>query len=727
MLIETAKNLPQKDIDKIADLHFKVLEESFINNFGIKFLKIAYKSILRNKNNIVLTVRDKKKIVGILVAAKNSKLFDFSVIKEEFFPLIGEVIKACFQRPELLVKLSHWFFSIYLFEKKIPELRFIALSPEYQNKGLGSKLISKLNKIFEEQGITQYQVATKKDNKKSNRFYKKLGFVFFKSKSFFGDKFNYYLSQKSAAERAAHIFSYTRLLVIILLIFFTLFAIRSNLNMVSVPFHDFDEAHRAENAKQMRNYKSYFVPLTGSSQDRVIRLRQPIKDDPKGFLYYHLERPFLVYLAMIASTSVFGENEWAYRLPSYLFGIAIILLFIIFVKAWGEKFSFLAFSAGFLALITSKDLWLSSQSAMLDSTLTFFLFLSISALLLFCRTKKKIYLALSGISFALAVLSKGQFAIIFSLPLILLLFTKKLSVKDTFSFIKYAIIILLPWFLYLVYRFGIVDVVTIFSGFALYFATTPDVHTVAPFWWYIRWFFESFRPGWSLFLALIFIDILKRNINWEKSALLAYILGGLLVFSLPDNKLWWYTLPLIPAITLYIFLSLKDYLSRGENSLNLALVLLVASAPFFLRTSNKFSLIYGLATTILLIFILLKKGVGVRLNNRLYNSLVVLIFSLSLLFFYVGFPNIIPYHRNTKSVAHYYKNLPGKKCLWAYNMPVEAALFYSNAGEIEVYNENSNFYGHCKHYLMTPEQLPEKLNKGVVIYQRGRMRLIELP
>lgn len=494
--------------------------------------------------------------------------------------------------------------------------------------------------------------------------------------------------------------------------------------MVTVPFYDFDEAHRAENAKRMAEYKSYFVPLTGSSFDRVEHLKITLRENSDFYLYYHLERPPLVYILMIISTAIFGGSEWVYRLPSFIFGMLTIVCLIVFAKK--EKGHVFAISVGLLSLITSSDLWLSSQYAQMDTGITFFLFAALLTLILFCEFKNNLLIYLSGILFGFALLSKLQPAVIFIFPIFGLLLLRRISMADIFKFTLGFLITFLPWVAYLTLRFGIKDVTQVMSGFALTSASIVDIHQKAPFFWYIRWWWETLRPGWTIFLALVLYDITLKNLNWKKITLLIYIFGGLLSFSIPVNKIWWYVLPLIPAVSYYIFLSAEDLIKREQKAIeNLSLAIVVASLPIFLKASNLISMSYGIIITIIVFFIL-KNKLSLKvtgLNKKIVFYISVI---LNLVLFSLQFPKIIPYHRNTKEVALYYKNLSKPKCLWLGDMPGESVLFYSNAGVVPVLtetNEATQIFSNCKNnYLITPNHFQE----GKLEFISGEISLYKL-
>ncbi len=507
--------------------------------------------------------------------------------------------------------------------------------------------------------------------------------------------------------------------------------------MRRVMFHDFDEAHRAEKAKRMKEYNSYFVPLTGSPYDRVPQLNIPFKDYPELRLYYHPERPFFVYLLMIASISMFGATELTYRLPSFILGMSVFFVYVFFAIKQSKKVPILALSTGMLMLMTSYDLWLSSQYAQLDTGLTVFLFASLLSLITYCEKRRLPFLIISGISFALAVLSKGQPAVIFAFPLCALFLLKKLSRKEILIFIASASTLLVPWVLALLIllKIELSEFLRIFFGFG-FDSTQRNIHHEAPIFWYSRWFWESLRPGWTLFLIFLTFDIFKGSLSWKKKTLLSYILGSFLIFSLQTNKIWWYVLPIVPSLAFYIFLSTSDYLQRYPKRLvALAFVIFLSSLPIFLKASNTTVMVYGFIITILSVLLLINdKLPKLALLVKKKEVLFITSVTLSLAFFYTHFPKIVPYHKETKAVASYFATIhEEKKCLWIYDMPTEAALFYSNAGEIKALNfeeTKTQLFLECDKYLITAAEITDPefwyLPKKELLFQKGKIKLIKL-
>jgi len=543
-------------------------------------------------------------------------------------------------------------------------------------------------------------------------------------------------------------------LFLLILVFFSfLFLFCSITNITTVPFHDYDEAHRAEGARNMLQEGFFLAPLVGNPYSKNAKISLPYLLDETKTVYAQTGRPPLVFNLMAVSSALFGDYEWAYRLPSLLFGLAVfdtLALTIYFLAQ--KKPNFPALAVALLAIITSYDWWLSAQMAHLDTAVALFTALSVFLLILFAQNKKKLLLPLAGFSLALAILAKGQPAVIFLFPFVYLLLAKKISPKEGLTLLGTTLIVLLPWIISFDKLLGLGSwLKTYFGRYISAPASTKigggDPTQAAPIFWYLRWWFDSLRPGVFLFGAFFLLDLVKRKLSWQKIALLTYIFGGFGLFSYAKSKVWWYVLPIIPALSFYLYLAITDYLKERKHGLvNLSLAILIASLPLFLFRSNTISLAYGLAVTVLVFFILklstkffgvaqfiarqAPARIKIRYSSKKNNpshSLSILFFSLSLIlscfFFYFRFPTPTPNHLETKSVGQFFQTLPYPKCLWVEeDFPYEAILYYSRVGQLDYLDEDSILDPACQNYLVAGKDL-ENLKP---VYQSGPVRLYKM-
>ncbi len=477
-------------------------------------------------------------------------------------------------------------------------------------------------------------------------------------------------------------------------------------NMSSIPFHDFDEANRAEGARNMKLLEQYLGPITGSPflRNEKLKIKNPFNNN---WLYFHLERPPLFFLSMILSTKIFGESELAYRLPSFIFGIGTILIIFVFFLHYQIFKNKVYALLSLIPILTAKDWWLSSQSALMDTMLSFFLTLAIINFLIFLRKgkNKRIFLIFSGVSWGLAFLSKGQPSIIFVFPLFFLLIFKRLTLKEGIIIFISFLTVISPWILLVIRKFGLTIFLETFVLFAKNRTLAEDITQKAPIFWYFRWWFESFRIGVILFVTFLFLDLKTRKISLEKLTLIFFIIPSFIFFSLAKNKVWWYVLPLIPSIILYIGLSINEMIKRKNKLINFLLIIFISGLPLFYQTTNKIALIFSFF--LILISLIICQLDLPKFNHKFFIVITTLIVFL---FFYKNFPIIKPTYKENKIIGEYFQTLKNPKCLYVDSMPYEAIMFYSRVGEINYLN-TFNKDKKCENYLVSPKDNPYQLIK----------------
>ncbi len=519
-----------------------------------------------------------------------------------------------------------------------------------------------------------------------------------------------------------------RAITIIFLLFFTLFAFKAIEIMVAKPLHDYDEAHRAEGARNMRLNNYYTSPLTGTPYSQVNEHSQPYALKENVQITPEVGRPPLVFNLMAQFSGWFGELEWAYRLPSFLLGILGFAALLFFIRQYEEKLSWLALAVAFLAFLTSYDWWHSSMMALLDTGVAAFTALAIFLLLLFVKRQQLCYLIAAGISLGLGILSKGPPAVLFLTPLPYLWLTGRVKIKQLLLLFIVAFITILPWFIPLSLEHGWDYFFAKYIG--NYVASPQSTKIVrevakqnAPFFWYLRWWFDTFRPGIFLFGAFLLLDLIKKRLSWVKISLLFYIAGGLGLFSYAKAKVWWYVLPVIPAICAYLYFAVKDYLEEDDqNILSLSLSIIVASLPLFLWQTNTITLAYGFIVTIIVFIILSCHSESEQSSHPEFtcppalflrgvvsgSTFLSLAISISLTIFYFRFPTIKPSNPAVKQIGQYYQTLPDQKCLWIEeDFPYESALFYSRAGRVGYLEEETQLSQNCQNYLIGKESHPD--------------------
>jgi 4-amino-4-deoxy-L-arabinose transferase-like glycosyltransferase len=263
------------------------------------------------------------------------------------------------------------------------------------------------------------------------------------------------------------------------------------------------------------------------------------------------DKPPLYFWFTAFFYKLFGVSEFSARLFSSLCGIGTVLVTYLFAN---KLFSRKAAVASALILISTWHFIWSAKAAMLDTTLTFFIILSLFLFRL--GEEKKIYLFFSMLAFAFAFLTKA--AVAFVIPVIIIIYLilsgkLKLIKEPAFLWGVFAALFVLGIWHILAFKHYGNDFLRgyIFKNFFVRSTQAIEGHT-GTFFTYFKVLPNKGRP-WAgpCFAALIaaFIMLLRGK---EKSLLIPVIwyVTVFLLFSFVKTKLHWYIIPIYPAMAL---------------------------------------------------------------------------------------------------------------------------------------------------------------------------------
>ena len=191
---------------------------------------------------------------------------------------------------------------------------------------------------------------------------------------------------------------------------------------------DLDEGAFAATSLQMLIDKQYFIPTIG--------------DDLR------LEKPILSYWIQAISISIFGANEFALRLPSFLASLVWAYSFTSFVNEQDRKFMG---TNVFLVFFTLPGIFLMSFAATADAFLNALITLTLISLYKYSQNEKASHLNNAAIFIGLGFLVKGL-TIVFLASAILFLYSlfigqTRIFFKAITSYKPWAIffLIIIPW------------------------------------------------------------------------------------------------------------------------------------------------------------------------------------------------------------------------------------------------------------------------------------------
>lgn len=302
----------------------------------------------------------------------------------------------------------------------------------------------------------------------------------------------------------------------------------------SLPLLQPDEGRNAEVAREMKLSGAWLVP-TYNGVD-------------------YLDKPAFYFKAVALCLAVFGDNETAARIPSAVFGLALLALVFAFCReVHGTR-------CGLLAVIVTATLPLfvmNSRTVIFDMALAFFvcgaIFAGYLAEEMEGRVRRNLYL-LGAAATGLATLVKGPVGVVLPL-LVLLVFNRVEGRRGAWRRLLSPLNLLvffgvtLPWFvgLCLAHRdflhYGLVE--ETFHRFT----TARTFHRSEPFYFYLLIIAVTFFP-WSLLLPEAGLATWRER--WAKShradrLCLLWSVAVVVFFSISQSKLPGYILSVTVA------------------------------------------------------------------------------------------------------------------------------------------------------------------------------------
>jgi 4-amino-4-deoxy-L-arabinose transferase-like glycosyltransferase len=384
-------------------------------------------------------------------------------------------------------------------------------------------------------------------------------------------------------------------------------------NLSGYDLLDPDEGRNAEVAREMAETNDYILPHLN------------------GLPY--LDKPILFFFVDALGMEVLGPTVLAARLPALLFTLLTLCL------VWWFAERAIGVGAGWVASLATASMPLTlafSRTVIFDSTLTFFVVLSIIGFFLAGERPSDSsetpggdtaywWTVVAWSAMGLGVLTKGPIALV--LPLLVAipyaLWQKNAKkIANPIALLSFATL-LLPWI------FAMTNRIPDFLEYSLLTETlarltTDEMQRTGPLWYFIPILLTGSLP-WSV----VALGGLKKGIPSRDDQdrpffifLLLWILLPLLFFSLSQSKRPQYILPLLPGIG--VLVAMIWYRTKGDLSgvRAASIALGILSLFFFVLAGalgTAFGATSGVAATI--------PGTGVGLGAVCLVSSVTLWFS----------------------------------------------------------------------------------------------------
>ena len=170
----------KKIIEQITDIHLKTFKGFFLTFLGKGFLKELYKGYAEHQRSGLLVAEEDGKILGFLAYSEELGSLYKYLIKNKLIQFAWYSFWAFLRKPSSMMRLFRAFLKPKesAREDSYIELASIGVLPEQKGKNIGTKLIERLQSMFDGEKFAYIKLETDAENNESvNDFYKKNGFV----------------------------------------------------------------------------------------------------------------------------------------------------------------------------------------------------------------------------------------------------------------------------------------------------------------------------------------------------------------------------------------------------------------------------------------------------------------------------------------------------------------------------------------------------------------------
>ena len=247
------------------------------------------------------------------------------------------------------------------------------------------------------------------------------------------------------------------------------------------------------------------------------------------------EKPPLTYWLTATGHLAGLPDEWAARLPEALISAAFLAFFYLTLAREFTPRTAL----GATAILATSAGWMAYSFAALTD-LPMSAALGAAMLILLFDPRRAVA---AGVLLGLSILGKGFVPVVLIAPLFLVVHGKRMVTLAS------AAIVAGPWFILCWLRNSEAFWDDFFWKQHVARFLTPSLEHVQPFWYYVPILLAGLFP-WTPLAALL----AQRRLYSDRRVLLlaAWVLYGLIFFSVARNKLPGYLLPLFPALAIVL-------------------------------------------------------------------------------------------------------------------------------------------------------------------------------
>lgn len=366
-----------------------------------------------------------------------------------------------------------------------------------------------------------------------------------------------------------------------------------------------------------------------------------------------LEKPPGIAWVTALGLALFGPTEFAARFFMPIFSV----LTLIFVYLLGKRLKNSAMGLSAMALLAYFDLFLGRARAVnTDGMLLTAISVTVYATLVGANP------IIIGLLVALSIWFKGLAGLL-ALTLALPLFFHK-PLKYFLYSVLYSLLFTLPWHLYQLVVHGQEFIRPYLTEQVLRRVTTPIEFHIESRWFYFTYLYENLQIGILTLLAIGLFLLLYRFYRTRGRAseivLVWWLALPLSLFTLAKTRLFWYILPVYPAIALILAYLLVSLAGKKRDRFILGVVILGMCVQSLWKITQSVEI--GKTMAVIPDAVQVAKSLSIRegdnlavlvpASERIAEAILPESQRLSSSFRYGGAPNLVFYSQ--KHVLYYY-------------------------------------------------------------------------
>ncbi len=168
-----------EDLPEIVRTHMRSFPDFFLTFLGPRFLELLYRNIALDSEGILLVADIDGRAVGFVAGVTRQTGFYRRLIRRQAWAFAWAATSAAFQRPAIIPRLWRALHRPGDAAQSTAEacLMSIAVSPEFQGRGLGKQLVGAFCHELVARGESVVCLTTDRDdNAATNCFYQQLDF-----------------------------------------------------------------------------------------------------------------------------------------------------------------------------------------------------------------------------------------------------------------------------------------------------------------------------------------------------------------------------------------------------------------------------------------------------------------------------------------------------------------------------------------------------------------------